>query len=630
MKRNESFPARLSWRLVLLTSLLFIATLVSVSLFSFRNMTAEATRSAEYLRDGSILEIENTLQKVELAVKDAVWVVKDKLDDQDYLYHITKEVVERNQDVIGSAIAFEQGYFEDYYYFAPYSFKDTETAEVLSKQLGNADYDYFSMEWYQVPKLKGEPFWSEPYYDEGGADQLMSTYSMPVKDSTGHVFAIVTADIALDWLGELISDIKPYESSLVYLVSKCGSYLNLGNGSNLQGETVFSVGGLYFQKDSPYFKMSRSLVLGEKGSLKYRKNGNSSFVVYGPISNGWKIAITCSLKEVLQNAMNMQLLLIFVGILGLFALFALCYLTVKKQTRPLVDFSESAKSIAGGNFNTILPEIKEKDEIGRLRDSFDNMQKSLNSYMENLKQTTAANERFESELNIASKIQMAMLSRNFPDNDKVSLHAMVTPAREVGGDLYDFFIKDGHLLYFTVGDVSGKGIPASMFMSITKSAFRFIAGMGATPDEIASKINDAVCDGNETGMFVTMFIGCIDLDTGDFTYCNAGHNPIIVNGEYLKVIPNIAVGLFEGFPYKIQQGKLQAGSTLVLYTDGVTEAEKADKQQFGEDKLLAVVKESAGEDCEAECKTLYSSVKSFTDGNEQNDDITIMVIKLKN
>ena len=629
MRRRESFSARLSLRLVFLTSILFITAIVAVSLFSYRNMTAEATRSAEYLRDGAVSQIENTLQKVESAVNNSEWFVRENTDDMDYLYHITEEIVRGNDDIIGSAIAFEAGYHGGLYYFSPYSYNDEQTGEVHSKQLGNVDYDYFYMEWYQIPSLTGKPNWSEPYYDEGGADQLMSTYSLPVKDSTGHVFAVMTADIALGWLDGIISEIKPYPSSQVYLVSQCGSYINLGYDSRLQGETVFSLGNLYQQKDNPYYKMSLSLINGETGSLKYKGKGGSSLVVYAPISNGWKIAITCSLKEVLMSARKMQTILLFVGFLGLVLLFVLCYWTVKKMTGPLVDFSNSAMSIADGNFNTELPEIEENDEIGKLRDSFDHMQKSLNNYIENLKQTTAANERFESELNIANKIQMAMLSHKFPDTEKFSLHAMVTPAREVGGDLYDFFVKDGHLLYFTVGDVSGKGIPASMFMAITKAAFRFVAGMGASPEDIVTKINNSVCDGNETGMFVTMFVGCIDLDNGDFKYCNAGHNPIIINGEYLKCLPNIAVGLFEGFPYKLQTATLPAGSTMLLYTDGVTEAERADKEQFGEENLISVVKGVTGETPETICNTVYSSVKEFTAGNEQNDDITIMTIYLK-
>lgn len=629
MKRNESFSARLSWRLLLFISIIFLVAIITVSWFSYRTMTAEATRSAEYLRDGAILEIEKTLDKVELSVKDVLWLVDENMDNKDYFYHITKQVVRSNPDVIGSAIAFIPSYYDGEYYFSPYSYKDEQSGEILSKQLGNVDYDYFCMDWFQIPQLKGEPAWSEPYYDEGGANRLMTTYSHPIKDSEGKVIAVMTADIALDWLDGIISEIKPYASSQVFLVSRCGSYINLGYGKHLQGETVFSVGGLYFQKDNPYFEMSKALVDGETGSRIYKNKGESSFAVFGPVSNGWKIAITCNLREVLKSTTKMQTRLFFIGIIGLILLFALCYLTIRKMTRPLVDFSESARSIAGGNFNTELPVIKENDEIGRLRDSFDNMQKSLTRYIDDLKQTTAANERFESELNIANHIQMAMLSHKFPDDGRFGIHAMVSPAREVGGDLYDFFIKDGHLLYFTVGDVSGKGIPASMFMAITKSAFRFIAGMGYKPHEIANKINNAICDGNETGMFVTMFVGCIDLDNGSFTYCNAGHNPIIVNGEYLKVLPNIAVGLFESFPYRLQQMQLEKGSTIVLYTDGVTEAEKEDKRQYGEALLLDTVHSHQDANPESLSKAIFDSVKEFAEGNEQNDDITIMTINLK-
>ena len=273
----------------------------------------------------------------------------------------------------------------------------------------------------------------------------------------------------------------------------------------------------------------------------------------------------------------------------------------------------------------------EFDEIGKLRSSFEYMQKSLNEYIQELKTTTSEKQRFESELNIARSIQMHMVPHTFPKRDDLDIYAMMQPAREVGGDLYDFFIKDGKL-YFAVGDVSGKGVPASMFMAITRSAFRFIAGLGLPMDEVLSKINDSVSDGNDSGMFVTMFTGCLDLATGHVEYCNGGHNRIVVvtpdgSPSFLDETPNLAIGLFEGFPFRKQQLELARGSRMVLYTDGVTEAETAEKAQYGDAALLEWAGKAAGITSAREAtEDLMASVRTFTDGNEQNDDITIMII----
>lgn len=372
-----------------------------------------------------------------------------------------------------------------------------------------------------------------------------------------------------------------------------------------------------------------SMMSGKKGMRKYSRGSKMSFAVFGPLENGWILSISCDYREVLARTSEMQVILTFIALIGLFLIFISCYTIIRKLTRPLIQFSESAKQIATGDFNTELPVIKSDDEIKQLRDSFDDMQRSLNAYIEDLKNSMAVNERFSSELNVASRIQMAMLPKNFPEHESFDLCALLKPAKEVGGDLYDFLLKDD-LLYFAVGDVSGKGVPASMFMAITRSAFHFLVNMGVELDELTSRLNDAICEGNNTGMFVTMFAGCVNLKTGEFKYCNAGHNPTVLNGEFLDVKPNIALGLFPGFKYQMQKATVESGSHIILYTDGVTEAERADKQQFGDAALLEWARTHSGLSTQKEaCQNLLDTVHIFTEENEQNDDITIMTLKIK-
>ena len=636
MKGSKSFSTRLSLNILAITSVIFIVTIGIAAFSSHRMIAEEAIKSAENLRDASILRIEKTLNEVAMTVEASSWLVMENIDDEEYLYHITRKMVEENPNIIGSAIAFDKNYFRDKYYFSPYSYIDAQTGEVRSKQLGNKQYDYFYMDWFQIPYLLGEPCWGEPYYDDGGADYKIATYSYPLKDVEGRVFAIVTADISLKWISELLSSIRPYPNSNVMLISRNGSFITNGENQDISGETIFST--LYYtsDRDRNIGEMAAAISRGERGTMQYSKGAKISFAVYAPLENGWKACISCDYNDVLSRASKMNLILILVGLFGLIVLFLLSYLTIHKLTKPLTEFSDSVLEIAKGNFDVNLPELKNDDEVKRLRDSFEYMQKSLKDYMNELRATTSAKEKYESELNIANKIQMAMLPTNFPVNDKVGLHAMVHPAKEVGGDLYDFFIKDGSL-YFAVGDVSGKGIPASLFMAITRASFNFIAKMGLPMNEVVSKMNNAMAEGNTTGMFITLFVGKIDLETGEFEYCNAGHNPIVVispegKAGYLKAKPNLAAGLVEDFPYVLEKEHLDSGARLVIYTDGVTEAERADKSQFGEDRLLKWATTSCsrltGGASEA-CQDLFADVKDFVEGNEQNDDITIMTIKLK-
>ena len=632
-KKKLSFSKRLSLNVLTVTSILFILAIAFAGFYSHYLIADEATRSAERLLDATVLKIERTLQDVEMTVGASEWLVEEKKNDKEYLYHITQEIVKGNEHIVGSAVGFIPDYFEGVHYFAPYTYRDQGSGVLASMQLGNDKYDYFNMEWFSRPKEEGKAGWSEPYFDEGGGEYLMSTYSYPVRDKEGNIFAVITADISLEWISQYLDGIKPYKGSYVTLLSDEGRYITLGQNNVLAGRDVFSTySDLSSKTDKEDVKvLIDSMMSGEKGTMPYRVGNSVSFAVFGPLSNGWIASITCSYKDVLARASEMQFILILIGLLSLIILFTVCYLAIRKMTKPLTDFSDSALSIAGGDFNTKLPSLEYDDEIMKLRNSFDTMQKSLTDYMVNLKASTAANERFESELNIAAKIQESMLPTNFPDSSQVDIHAMMKPAKEVGGDLYDFKL-DGHSLYMLVGDVSGKGIPASLVMSITKYAFRFLSNMDLDVAQLVSKVNDSVCDGNDTGMFVTLFLGRLNLDTGELLYCNAGHNPVVIvppsgQARFLETKSNIALGVFSGFPYELQSVKLEKNTRLLLYTDGVTEAERADKSLFGEERLLRWADTTESFDAATACKDLLDCVKEYTAGNEQNDDITIMTIK---
>lgn len=239
----------------------------------------------------------------------------------------------------------------------------------------------------------------------------------------------------------------------------------------------------------------------------------------------------------------------------------------------------------------------------------------------------------DSELTIASKIQEGMLSKKFPEKNVVDIHAAMCPAKEVGGDFYDFQIK-GDYLYFAIGDVSGKGVPAAIVMAITKHAFRMYNGLHLSMDALVSQINNSISKDNEVGMFVTLFVGRINLKTREFDYCNAGHNPLVNissqgHAQFLDVKTNIVVGIIEDFPYVAQHTVLEKDSCLVLYTDGVTEAERKTKELYGNERLLAWANNhDITKNATDSCNDLYNDVIQFANGNEQNDDITIMTIKL--
>ena len=243
-----------------------------------------------------------------------------------------------------------------------------------------------------------------------------------------------------------------------------------------------------------------------------------------------------------------------------------------------------------------------------------------------LEETTAAKERIESELRIARDIQKRMLPHVFPKRRDVDIYAMMTPAKEVGGDLYAYALIDD-LLYFCVGDVSGKGVPAALFMAEVTRMFRTLIDGRLMPDTIATRLNHALVEDNDQGMFVTMFIGLIHLKTGHMEFCNAGHNPPLLNGEYMKIEPNAPIGLWSDLEYEGEEVDDMHGKTLFVYTDGINEAENINKEQFGDERLQALLQQDLG-DARQTSETIHKAVEEFVGEAEPSDDLTKMCIKM--
>ena len=244
-----------------------------------------------------------------------------------------------------------------------------------------------------------------------------------------------------------------------------------------------------------------------------------------------------------------------------------------------------------------------------------------------LEETTKAKERVESELRIAREIQRHMLPRVFPRRRDVDIYAMMTPAKEVGGDLYAYALIDDQL-YFCVGDVSGKGVPAALFMAEVTRMFRTLVDGLLLPDAIATRLNHALAEDNEQGMFVTMFIGLINLKTGHMEYCNAGHNPPLLDGEFMKMESNAPIGLWPELDYAGEEVVDMHGKTLFIYTDGINEAENKEREQFGDDRLKALLQKDLG-DARQTSEAIHKAVEDFVGGAEPSDDLTKMCIKMR-
>ena len=250
-----------------------------------------------------------------------------------------------------------------------------------------------------------------------------------------------------------------------------------------------------------------------------------------------------------------------------------------------------------------------------------------------LEETTAVKERMESELRIARNIQMSMVPSVFPDMKGLDMYASMTPAKEVGGDLYNYLLLDNKL-YFCVGDVSGKGVPASLFMAQATRLFITLAKQAMPPAEICTRMNDALSGSdNKNNMFVTFWLGLVDLTTGHLSFCNAGHNPPVIgggedHGTFLEMLPNFPIGVLPGFEYEGEELETIKGRPLFIYTDGLNEAENVEKVEFGDDRLLEILRNTHFDSAQQVIEALSAEVEAHREGAEPNDDLTMMCLHI--
>ena len=635
---SPSFATKLSIYVLSFTLIVFVCIMMLFYNYSRKQITEDAIDHAHGLLRNTATQISGELQIVESTLEQSVWIVEKNLSTPDSLKDVLTAIVKNNSLIVGSGIAFIPGYYKEKgKYFMPYAFSINEGAEEIVNylKLGGADYDYPCMDWYLIPKLLKKSYWSEPYYDTGGGNTIMSTYALPLRNPQGEVYAIFTANISLSRFTDMVNKLKPYQSSYTFLLSRNGSFLTHPDREKIMNETIFSVA--LGKNDVQEEEIGRNILNGVTGTAQFNNAEQDSYALYTAIPNcGWSVCTICPSQVILHNLDATSHRIIYIFLAGMLVLLPLIYQIIHRLVRPLRKFSESARSIATGRFDVALPEVHSKDEIKDLHDSLVYMQQSLSGYVSELRTTTASKERIESELSIAREIQMGMIPKIFPpypDRNDVDLHAILHPAKEVGGDLYDFYINDNRL-YFVIGDVSGKGIPASLFMAITRSLFRTLSQQAVSPARIVTEMNNSISDNNESNMFVTLIVGILDLQTGILKLSNAGHNPpfiIYPDGEVslLEFKTYLFAGVMEDVVYSDEEITLKEGSKLFLYTDGVTEAEDIDKQLYGEEKLLEVLSQNTSSDVRSTVDAVVSSVAGHVKEAEASDDLTILLIHYK-
>ena len=642
-KKFHSFAGRLTRRVIVMMLIVMTFTSGLVFLFAAGSILSMMTDHYQDILSLTSERTEGMLRLVEVSSANNVDEISKHLAYPDQVLQSLESELRLNPHIVGCAVAFEQNYYpQKGLWYEPYA-RWTADGSIEMLQIGGPDHDYFMREWYLKGITSETGYWSEPYYDEAGARTMLCSYVLPVKEKEGDIAGVFGADVSLSWLTEQVKnlDLNAVKGGIVslaasdtdhatyaFILSRNGDYLVHPDPNRILSDNFFKHDG-----DERYQKVGRAMLAGESGRGVAEVDGVRTYVFYAPLlHSGWSMAIVIPVENIMAPGLYLGLLIISLLVLGLLVAFILFRSAIRRTARPLKFLVRSTEEVAKGHFDTPLPQLRFYDEIHQLRDSFEHMQHSLTRYVDELTEVTTREAAIDRELDIARNIQMSMLPVQGPvDGKEVELFGTLTPAKAVGGDLYDYFVRDNHL-YFCIGDVSGKGVPAAMVMAVTSALFRSLSDGESSPAQVLSGLNENQSNRNDSLMFVTLFFGVLDLSNGKLRYCNAGHDAPLVIGpdgsvEMLAVESNLAVGVMPGWEFVEQEVTLKPGSLLFLYTDGLTEAENPVHELFGMDRILEEARKDNKQSPAEFVSSMKAAVHTFVDGAEPSDDLTMLAIR---
>ena len=496
--------------------------------------------------------------------------------------------------------------------------------------------------------------WKETEIDSYGRPCI--TASMAVKDSEGKIVAVVAADVNFEQMMSNVIGSGLGETGTTFLLGTTRDLLAYDSFM----EDVKEHNGLYnafedhFSDPESALKKIDDCAFGDGEAFHAQLDGRDIYMTAREIpSTGWLLCTAKNAEEITEpigkvtdqsdklfsdarakmtgefRSMIMNVVLSIAVIALIVAVIE--YFISRTISKPIIKLTDTVKNTGEGDFDK-KSDIDSRDEIGDLARGFNKMQDDLKLYTENLKTVTAEKERIGAELNVATQIQAYMLPRTFPpfpQNKEIDLFASMTPAKEVGGDFYDFFLIDQDHLALVIADVSGKGVPAALFMVNSKTMIKNRAMQGGTPAQILEDVNNQLCEGNAADMFVTCWLGICDLSTGIMTAANAGHEfPAICGSdrkfELLKDKHGFVLAGMEGARYRDYTIQLEQGGSIFVYTDGVPEATDADSAMFGADRMLESLNQRSDKKPDVFISQVGSAVKEFTGEAPQFDDITMV------
>lgn len=640
MKKSR-LSRRITWRVIGIMMFFNVLIIGAILAFVYVISLGNSTMRGQYVTDGISHNIEIMLQMVKTAAFNNRVSVEASMDSPEHLFETLEQILQVNKRLAGCFVAFEPDFFKGQRWFEAYAYY-ADSTRIEHQQIGSPRHNYFNGVWYQKGlsvERDGDGYLTNMYYDDTVNSGMFFSYVIPIFDRQGRKVGVYGTDLNVKWIDKVIREAM--ESVKMEFLDDNESIDDLdkiyfsvqvidGRGKRVTGTDSLDLSLLKAEQEEVFGKLEMKNLKGTPYYINSRRLGNT----------GWTLAVLQHQDTVFAWGEVLALAILLVMAVGCVVIFFFTRRSIRRAMKPLGFLSESAQEVAKGNFDAPLPTFKHNDEVAQLRNSFGSMQQSLKQYVEELKVSTAAKASIESEMNVAHNIQMSMIPKTFPafpDRKDLELYASLTPAKAVGGDLYDFFIHDNKL-YFCIGDVSGKGVPASLVMAVSRTLFRNISAHTDKPSHIVETMNENICEGNDLCMFVTLFVGVLDLQTGRLRYCNAGHGePYILSADssfstlHSSPLPgnsNLPIGVVPDMKYPEQETMLAPGMTIFLHTDGLTEAENGNRNLFGMQRIEDVITAHKGSPQEL-IETMTAAVHQFVGDTEQSDDLTMLSFRIR-
>lgn len=496
--------------------------------------------------------------------------------------------------------------------------------------------EHISNFYENFPKLKNiarkpKIFWSEPYISPNSPTrQIVITCVLPFKFRNQNTFnSLVSISVDLQDIQQYLENSPFQDEGKLVLLSKAGLYITHPNPEINLKMTIYELANrLNMPK---LYEIGKKVLSGQSGYVQMPFSsvfGKPTIFFFAPIPHlDWGVCLMYSQKQLFKPVHDLQITIIISALAGLLILLILIDIICHYATKPLQQLSQIATQYGKGDFSAHIAANGSNDEIGALSAAFHNMRKNLLKYIEKERNEATEQQKHISELEIARQIQYAALPADFPKHKLFQIHALMRPARQIGGDFYDFFYLGKNKLGIVMADVSGKGISAALYMMRAQEIIKHTAQYTPSVAKTFERVNNILCEGNQACMFVSAFFAVVNLGTGDMEYVNAGHLPpfLIANRTCTKITPiqNFILGVRENIVYESEKIKLAPNSCLFLYTDGITEAENNKGEFYGEKRLHETLQKSPSSP-DGMIASIYSDIEKFAQNTPQSDDITML------